>query len=169
MFTLSSSVAILNLSAYGLIDRPDAASLGGLGANASSFEGLKKTKRLIIYWISHLFKSGDNLEELTCLAVNQSPETWKELCVMQNETRAAGSSTRQSVFYYILGNLIKCWVSPGSTPALLVADDLHFSVQQGQPTLQDGWITPKAHLAGSQIPPLPCACTCTLFYRQCPY
>lgn len=39
MFTLSFSVAILNLSAYGLIDTPDAASLGGLGANASSFEG----------------------------------------------------------------------------------------------------------------------------------
>lgn len=39
MLTLSFSVALLNLSAYGLVDMPDAASLGGLGVNASSFEG----------------------------------------------------------------------------------------------------------------------------------
>lgn len=42
MFTLSFSVAILNLSAYGFIDIPDAASLGGLGANASFKAFFKK-------------------------------------------------------------------------------------------------------------------------------
>jgi len=70
------------------------------------------------------------MEELTCLAVNQSPETLEELCLIQNGSQAAGSNGIQFVLYWILGNLLKLCVSPGSTKALLVLGSLHFSVHQ---------------------------------------
>lgn len=49
MFTLYFSVAILNLSACGLIDAPDVTSPGCLGANASSLESFLKKKQGLLF------------------------------------------------------------------------------------------------------------------------